>query len=217
MIAMGKSFTAAIVCFGCICRVTAQAQESLRSNWDSPDAPCAHYDNLRSQVLGDIGVKIDVNRPWANAFRRALKFWNSVLVADFHEEKSLNACSIRIIGGSPDILSHAIVARSQLAGSPNFLGKIAVRMDSAKEMDSTARYAVAVHELGHILGLKHNPSSRSIMYFLNVDSTERLDREDIVELSALHELRPTTIAEIPVQTVQPELAVVPGSEPGGGL
>ena len=121
-----KSFATAIICFGSICRVTAQAQENLPSNWDSPDAPCAQYDNLRNRVLGNIGVKIDVNRAWAKAFRRALKFWNSVLLVNFHEERSLNACSIRIVSGSPEILNNAILARSQLIGRVNFRGKIAV-------------------------------------------------------------------------------------------
>jgi hypothetical protein len=217
MIAMGKSFTAAMVCFGCICQVTAQAQENLPSNWDSPDAPCAQYDNLRSRVLGNIGVKIDVNRAWAKAFRRALKFWNSVLLVNFHEERSLNACSIRIVSGSPEILNNAILARSQLIGRMNFRGKIAVSPGSAKEMNSVSIYAAAVHELGHILGLKHNASSRSIMYFLNVDGAECLDREDILELSAYHELRPATISEVRIQAAQPNMTTVSRSEPSGGL
>jgi hypothetical protein len=177
----------------------------------------AQYDNLRSRVLGNIGVKIFVNRAWANAFRRALKFWNSVLLVNFHEERSLNACSIRIVSGSPEILNNAILARSQLIGRVNFRGKIAVSPRSAKEMNSAAIYATAVHELGHMLGLKHNPNSRSIMYFLDVDGDQCLDREDILELSAHHELRPATISEIPIQAVQPKTATVSRSEPSGGL
>lgn len=203
---MGKLFIAGILCFGCICRSTAQAQENLSSNWDSPDAPCGQYDNLRSRVLGNIGVKIDVNRAWADAFRRALKFWNSVLVVNFHEERSLNGCSIRIVNGSTDILHHVILARSQFIDWLNFRGKIAVNPGPAKEMNSAALYAAAVHELGHMLGLKHNRSSRSIMYFLNVDGSEYLDREDILELRALHELRSTTISEIPIEAVQPRMS-----------
>jgi hypothetical protein len=214
---MGKSLAAAIICFDCIFRVAAQAQDKLPLNWDSPDAPCAQYDNLRSRVLGNIGVKIDVNRPWANAFRRALQFWNSVLVVNFHEERSLDTCGIRIVNGGRDILNHGILARSQLIGRGNFRGKIAVSPGSAKEMNSAAIYAAAVHELGHMLGLKHNPSSRSIMYFFSVDGDEYLDRGDILELSAYHELRPATISEIPIQAVQLKMATAARSEPAGGL
>lgn len=138
-------------------------------------------------------------------------------MVNFHEETSLNACSIRIVSGSPDVLNHAIVARSQVIGRVNFRGKIVVSPGSAKEMSSAAIYAAAVHELGHMLGLKHNASSRSIMYFLNVDGDECLDREDILELSAHHELRPATISEIPIQAVQPKMATVSRSEPSGDL
>jgi hypothetical protein len=48
--------------------------------------------------------------------------------------------------------------------------------------------AAAVHELGHMLGLKHNASSRSVMYFLDVNGTEVLDSEDILDLGSHHKL-----------------------------
>ena len=143
-------------------------------------------------------------------------FWNSVLMVNFHEERSLRTCSIRIVSGSPDILNHAIVARSQIVGRANFRGKIAVSPDSAKEMNSAEVYAAAVHELGHMLGLKHNPSSRSIMYFLNGFGCEYLELEDILELSEHHELRSGTISEIPIQEV-PKMVIVSRSETVGGL
>src|SRR5579862_1904132 len=61
--------------------VTAHAPEIRHSNWISPDAPCARYDDLKKAVLGDIGVRIDATGPWADEFRRALSFWNAVLAA----------------------------------------------------------------------------------------------------------------------------------------
>ena len=154
-------------------------QEKPQSNWTSADAPCAKYDDLRKPVLGDIGVKIDATEAWADGFRRALSFWNTVLAANFHEETNLNSCAVRIVNGGPDILNNAIVARSQLIERNNFRGKIAVSPGAAKAMSSAEIYGSAVHELGHMLGLKHNVSSQSIMYFLNVNGTEILDRKDI--------------------------------------
>jgi hypothetical protein len=181
------------VCLGCASRVAAPAQETPVSNWTSADEPCARYDDLRKPVLGDIGVKIDATGPWADGFRRALSFWNTVLAANFHQETDLVSCAIRIFNAGPAILNNAIVARSQLTDRDNFRGKIAVSPEAAKTMSSTEIYGTAVHELGHILGLKHNASSQSVMYFLDVNGTDVLDRNDISEPSTRHNLRLATV------------------------
>jgi matrixin len=196
------------VWLGCACQVTSRAQESPRSNWTSVDEACARHDNLRNHVLGNMGVRIDVNGPWADAFRRALTFWNTVLDAHFYAETNLNACSVRIINGGPDILNHAIVARSQITEWVDFQGKIAVDPRAAKDMNSAEIYGAAVHELGHMLGLRHNANIHSVMYFLDLDGTEGLDSKDVSDLRAHHQLRPTAISAdfLPIQTVQPERA-----------
>ena len=107
----------------------------------------------------------------------------------FYEETDLNACNVRVINGGPGLLKDAIIARSQIPGWTNFRGKIAVSPTAAKELSSGEIYGTAVHELGHILGLRHNVDIRSVMYFLDVDGTEVLDSEDMLALSRLHELR----------------------------
>jgi hypothetical protein len=135
---------------------------------------------LREPVVGSIGVKIDSSEPWADGFRLAFGFWNSVLDANLHEETDIDACSVRIIDGDTAILSGSVAARSQIINWANFRGKIAVSPFAAREMNSAEVYATAVHELGHMLGLKHNTSNRSIMYFLDVDGTEVLDGQDIL-------------------------------------
>jgi Matrixin len=205
-----KRFFAGVIAMWlvCACQVPSRAVEERRSNWTSVDAPCAKYDRLRKPLLGSIGVKIDVNGPWAEGFRRALRFWNTVLAVNFHEETNLGACSVRIINGGPDILNHAIVARAQITEWANFQGKIAVNPGSAKEISSAEIYAAAVHELGHMLGLKHNASIHSVMYFLDVDGTESLDSKDVLDLSMHHKLRPAIISVgfLPTQIVQPESA-----------
>jgi hypothetical protein len=185
-----KTFVAGVfvVWLGFAAQITAGAEEKPQSNWTSADEPCAKYDDMRRPVLGDIGVKIDANEPWADAFRKALGFWNTVLVANFHEESNLSACAIRIINGGPDILNGRMVARSQLTGRANFHGKIAVSPRAATAMSSDEMYGAAVHELGHMLGLKHNASIRSVMYFLDVNGTEVLDSKDILDLSSHHKL-----------------------------
>ena len=170
------------------------ASQPRQSNWKSPDAPCANFDDLRKPLLRNIGVKIDTAEPWADGFRRALRFWNTVLAANLHEEADLCVCNIRIVDGAPDIFDHAIAARSQLTDWANFSGMIAVSQAAAKDMNSAEIYATAVHEIGHMLGLKHNVNIHSVMYFLDVDSTVVLDRKDILNLSRHHELRRAILA-----------------------
>jgi hypothetical protein len=64
-------------------------EQQPQSNWTSSDAPCAKFDDLRKPLIGKIGVKIDTVNPWADGFRRALRFWNTVLDANFYEETNL--------------------------------------------------------------------------------------------------------------------------------
>jgi hypothetical protein len=189
----GSAVPVAIVLAAYLCcdpPIPACGPQQPQSNWISPDAPCAKFDDLRNPVIGNIGVRIDDADPWADGFRRALRFWNSVMSATLHEEPDLNTCSVRIVAGGPGILNGAVAARSQITDRPNFRGMIAVSQTAAKEMNGAEIYASAAHELGHLLGLRHDPSERSIMHFLDVEGTEVLDGVDILELSRRHELRP---------------------------
>lgn len=192
----------------CASPIPFRQEQRPKSNWTSPDAPCAKFDDLRKPAIGNVGVKIDADEPWAEGFRRALRFWNTVLTANFHEENDLSACTVRIIDGGPGVLSGAVAARAQLTDRANFRGKIAVSRTAGKEMSSAEIYASAVHELGHLLGLKHNANSRSIMFFLDVDGTEVLDSQDLQELSKHHQLRSAIIekSSLPIQESRTEIA-----------
>ena len=198
---------------GCASPATTQAEEKPRSNWTSADAPCANYDDLLKPVLGDIGVRFDAGS-LGGAFRWALSFWNTVLTANLHEDKDLNTCAVRIIEGGPDILDHTVVARSHIPDWADFQGKIAVSSEAAKHMSRSEMYGTAIHEVGHILGLKHNPSCRSVMYFLNVNGSEALDHEDILELRKHHQLRPAIAATgfRPIRVIQSGITSKPDAQ-----
>ena len=201
------------MCLGCAAQLTAGAQP--RTNWTSSDAGCARYNDLRNRVLGNIGIKIDASEPWAAGFRRAITFWNTVLVANFHEETDLSACAIRVINGDRNIFQNGIVARAQVPEWADFRGKIAVRPAMANELSSMEIYGVAVHELGHLLGLRHNPSPESVMYFLNVNGDEVLDITDLVALSRHHKVRPSIFSAdyLSIQVFEPATPAVATRDP----
>jgi len=49
--------------------------------------------------------------------------------------------------------------------------------------------ATWIHEAGHLLGLKHNPSADSLMYYIEVSAASTLDSADLRALALLHSFR----------------------------
>jgi Matrixin len=132
-------------------------------NWSTPDKPCANYNDLKKYALGDIGVKIDVSDPaWAAAFRRALVFWNKVLDVNFYEENNIKACALRITDGPLEMFGGGFTAFAQFADLDGFEAKIVVLPQVP--LSPAGKFVNAVHEIGHILDLKHNPDPKSVMY-----------------------------------------------------
>jgi hypothetical protein len=132
-------------------------------NWSTPDKPCANYNDLKKYALGDIGVKIDVSDPaWAAAFRRALVFWNKVLDVNFHEENNINACALRITDGPLEMFGGGFTAFAQFADLDGFEAKIVVLPQVP--LSPAGKFVNAVHEIGHIVDLRHNPDPVSVMY-----------------------------------------------------
>ena len=131
--------------------------------WSTSDKPCANYNDLKGYALGDIGVKIDVSDPaWAAAFRRALVFWNKVLDVNFHEEKNINACALRITDGPLVMFGGGHTAFAQFTDLDGFEAKIVVLPQVP--LSPAGKFVNAVHEVGHIVDLRHNRDPKSVMY-----------------------------------------------------
>jgi hypothetical protein len=143
--------------------VTPSPPTPLAVNWSTPDEPCAKYNDLKKYALGDIGVKIDVSDPaWAAAFRRALVFWNKILDVNFHEQKNIDACALRITDGPPAMFNGGYTAFAQAADLDGFEAKIVVLPQVP--FSPAATFVNAVHEIGHVVDLRHNRDPRSVMY-----------------------------------------------------
>jgi predicted Zn-dependent protease len=121
-------------------------------------------------------------------FQQAFAFWARVLDAEFYGDQS-TSCAIAIVEGTPGLLSGLVVARSHLPDRANFQGWIAVDPKASTYLSFGEAVGIWGHEIGHLLGLKHSTSALSLMYFIDFDSTSRLDLADLRALSRLHTLR----------------------------
>lgn len=175
------------------------AASPVTANWSGPYRACFNRSELVKSSHMELGVRVDTANPEiAAAFWKALDFWSSVLDMSFHSEPS-SACALALVDGTPEVL-HTVhnVARAQFSDLANFQGWIAFDPHASEYMSEDEMYATAVHELGHLFGLRHNPHATSIMYYLDCDGTSSLDEFDLEALSAHHALRINSHDTIPV-------------------
>jgi predicted Zn-dependent protease len=147
----------------------------------------------------DLGVRFDTANPEiAAAFKKALAFWSSVLDMSFYEEPSA-VCALAVVDATPQLLRETNnVARAQFTDLANFQAWIAFDPHASEYMSPEEMYATAVHELGHLFGLRHNPRASSIMYYLDCDGTSLLDELDLRALSSRHTIRAGIPKSVPI-------------------
>jgi hypothetical protein len=162
------------------------------SNWTGSYAPCAHHGDLLSHEHVDLGVRISTsNAVLQREFKRAMDFWLQILDIDWHEVASED-CSIQLVDGTPDIFAFdggcsCTAARAQFPGEPDFQGWVAFNPRLASTPGEMFRDSV--HEIGHLLGLRHNPDISSVMFFSDFGQEASLDTGDLKALAAKHKLR----------------------------
>jgi predicted Zn-dependent protease len=138
-----------------------------------------------------VGVRYDVSdRRVIQQFHRAFDFWANLLDAEFHDEQS-TSCTIAILDGTKALLGNRmIVARAQLPDRLNFHGWIIVDPKASTYLAGDEAVAIWIHEIGHLLGLKHSHSATSLMYYIDADAGSKLDSADLRALASRHAFRP---------------------------
>lgn len=176
------------VCLGLLFAGLAGA-ETL-GNWRANFPPCKQHSELLKRGPMNLGVRIaTANAVLAEEFRAAMDFWAKVLDLEWHEESTQN-CAVQLVDGErwlfepePDNMA----ARSQFPDRRDFEGWIAFNPTVAlSRMES---YRISVHEIGHMLGLRHSANVKSLMYGFDLDDSQSLDATDLASLAERHKLR----------------------------
>lgn len=161
--------------------------EDRPTNWEGAFEPCQNRSELLKFEHMEWGVRLSTsNAILAQEFKRAVAFWATVVDMSWHVDPS-SSCAVQLVDGTPEILKDATVARAQFTEWNNFQGWIA--FDQKAPLTRSEMFLTSVHEIGHLLGLKHNPNPDSVMYYLDLRDRELLDTSDLSALAVHHRLR----------------------------
>jgi hypothetical protein len=165
-------------------------------NWTGQYAPCDRHLDLLKRSHVDLGVRVSTSDAVLGAqFERAMRFWSGVADLDWHPVDDAKDCAIQLVDGTPELFDNAATAaRSQFPDRPAFEGWVAFNPRS--RLTEHEMFVISVHEIGHLLGLPHNPSGSSIMYFFDLDRSPSLDALDLNELADRHKLRDPAITRV---------------------
>ncbi len=174
----------------------ALANADSLANWTANYPSCGRHAELLKHDRMNLGVRLATSNPLlAEEFKAALDFWATILDLEWHEDDTKN-CSMELEDGQRDLFEpepENMAARSQFPDRRGFEGWIV--FNPAVPLSRTELYRISVHEIGHMLGLRHSSNTLSLMYGLDLDCSESLDALDLASLAAHHKLRITSLTQ----------------------
>lgn len=125
--------------------------------------------------------------------RKAFAFWQQQTGFQFHESDESHAANINIMfvrgnhgdglpfDGNGNKLAHAFLPYSKRRGEMHFDSDEVWSFLNTSVLNTFDYYTVAIHEIGHILGLRHTRDNSSLMYpiYKFYDKSQRLSYEDL--------------------------------------
>ena len=168
-----------------VCSICSFAQST--KNWAGPLQACASSQDLLKYGPRDLGVYVTtVNQKLATQFAKAMNFWTTVIDMRWHPESSTR-CSLQLSDGQPELFDDSTIAKAHLVDGNGLSAWVA--FNPKAPLTDSELYLTSIHEIGHLLGLAHNPSASSVMYYTNDAGATLLDGTDLKALSESHKLR----------------------------
>jgi hypothetical protein len=170
-----------LVCF--VCTLAAQpATDSIATLQACSASPeLLKFDSM------NVGVRFATsNSKLANQFANAMNFWAAVIDMQWHIEPT-SLCSLQLFDGQSELFEDSTVAKAHLVDRSDSSAWIA--FNPKAPLTNNELYLTAIHEMGHLLGLSHNPNVFSVMYYTNGQGATLLDETDLRALAKLHKLR----------------------------
>ena len=146
-----------------------------------PALACENAASLKSSRHLELGVRFSTHdQRIIQQTSYALKRWSEIADMAWHRDET-DACSI-------DVEESKSIAADEIAEANATNGSIIFA--SAAGLTANELFITAFHEIGHLLGLQHNPNPRSVMYWIDIRGDEVLDKLDMHNLATAHALRP---------------------------
>ncbi|KAJ0965381.1 hypothetical protein J5N97_026519 [Dioscorea zingiberensis] len=133
-------------------------------------------------------IKYIPRRQLYKAFQRACDRWSKVIPVTFVEAKTIESANITIrfiaLWCKGESLAYCYMCGKQAGVNFDATTKWTVKQSLFSDTFDSNTYnfeSTAVHEIGHLLGMRHSPNMNSVMYRTSLGKMN-LSREDVEKI-----------------------------------